>query len=334
MKILRENVSFSNKFDFTLPYKGFRPPRHGCVEDVYPILSRTRVDQMKPEINLLAVVFHGEEVLNDSPTLLCAVLSGSSYQCISSWRKAVKPSWLCSPVSLFDSVKHQPPVELLGMKYLDSVTPFDARYLVACDYHSNDWDDQMTNMVGSRANILLLKVVDTRTANDVSDSIWKSVMSLKTDLSRSHFIIYTDTEHIFRLMFHYFDLNELHGDQVKDETQTPTYCLPDNHHLFTRFDGIDTGLNCQLLVKKQLPCKDWKEILPRSSLPTTNCVVEFTPKSLNFPLEMLLSGEESYTTICFAYHPHNLCTIFKALVRITRMDFRVAAIKFPYVSVF
>ena len=304
----------------------FKPLKQHIVEDLYAILSKVQINFCKPEINLMALLIYGDEILKEVPTILRIIFSDCTYGCLNSWRQSVR----CRPFA----VKYQPPIEFLGAKYINSVSKLQASNLVLHEHFNAQWETELTELHGSNAVLIMLKAIDKRTVNQINETISKYILSSKFDRTTSNYIAHIDTEYVFRLMFHFFEPNELHGDQLKDESQIAPFCLPDNHVLFTVLDNVlDTHLHMQMLIKKKLPEKNWEKILPISDLPTTNCVYQFSPSSLCFPLQMLLRGEKSYAGVSFEYLPHNIQTISKALARIRRMGFQMAALKFPSVCI-
>lgn len=299
----------------------FKPPKPHLVEDLYPILSKVRINQSRPEINVMALLLYGEEILQDVPTILRTIFSDTAYSCLNSWRQSVR----CRPFA----IKYQPAIEFLGTKYINSITKLQACNLINQDYN----EKEIYKLVGKKAVLVMLKAIDKRTFTHINESISKYTLSSKLELSKSNYITHTDTEYVFRLMFHFFEPIELHGDQLKDESQIPSFCLPDHHILFTVLDNVlDTRIHNQVIVKKKLPDKDWKNILPHKEIPTTSLVYQFSPSSLSFPLQMLLRSEKSYAGVSFEYMPHNMQTIAKALARLCRMGFQLSSLKFPSVS--
>ena len=296
-------------------------PAQYIAEDIFPYIHETRLHLLKPELNLVAFIIYGNELLNNLPIVFKVLFGDFVHADLNTWRQSSA------------QLQYQPAVGLLGVKYMSKMSRHQASYLVPHEPFSSQWKKSTIEMTGINTVMLILRAIDTRVVNQLTTKMSNYLMSARVDTATSNVITHTDVEYVSRLMFLYFHPSELHADELRNRSEVSPVYLPENHHLFTTLDKpLDLKLMSNIATKKTLPKKSWKEILPHASLPAVYNVYQLNPLALSFPIQMLLYSEKCYTGLSIMYNPHHAASITKALARVIRMGFQIAALKFPSVS--
>lgn len=292
---------------------------HQKVEGVFQVISTAQLNLHKPEIQLVSLVFYGDEVMSHVPTVLKALFGEHIFNNLKAWR----------PTMAGSSSLYVPSLQLIGSKFIQSLTATDVNILSLADFLTPEWNVSQTVMVESKACILVLKAVDARDVNQLQNKLSKFVQSLRINLANSNVLVHTDLEHVCRLMFYFFHCNELHADADRQRSQVFPVYLPAKHKLLTLDKLLHLNLLQDVPVRKISPSCKGSTLEQSSLIPTWKVFYEMHPSSLSFPLQLLLKVEKTYGVLSIQHSPKHVESIIKVISRITRLGFGIVGLKFP-----
>ncbi|XP_057301076.1 uncharacterized protein LOC130635679 isoform X2 [Hydractinia symbiolongicarpus] len=294
-------------------------PSHQKIEGVFQVISTAQLNLHKPEIQLVSLVFYGDEILSHVSTVLKALFGEHIFNNLKAWR----------PTMAGSSSLYAPSLQLIGSKFIQSLTKTDVNILSLADFLTPEWNVSQTVMVESKACILVLQAVDAPALNQLQNKLSKFVQSLRINLANSNVLVHTDLEHVCRIMFYFFHCNELHADaDLKGSQVFPVY-LPEKHKLLTLDKLLHLNLLQDVPVRKISPSYKGSILEQSSLIPTWKVFYEIHPSSLSFPLQLLLKGEKTYGILSIQHSPKHVESIIKVISRITRLGFGIVGLKFP-----
>jgi len=223
---------------------------------------------------------------------------------------------------------------LIGVKMLKDLSWNDVQELSTEDSSTTRLKNNMNNLVNSDALLIVIKTVDFLCTSKLRTAITNFLNSSKTNKESNGVFFHSDALYILNVMLLYFHPNELHHDNKVDSRLIPPAYLEQSHPFLTSLDKLyKLELAETILTEKTIPesndlCEEFKDCVPKRT------VYQVSPQMLNYPCELLLREQASYTGLSIQYNGENSLSIAKAISRIIRVGFRIVAWKFPVVSYF